>query len=611
MSKKIILLLASLVAALVLVACGGETVEVTRVVEVESEPETIVQEVETEVTRVVEGEVVTETVVEEVIVTATPLPAPQGGTIIESSFSDWSNLNPIISSDSASSNVWTKMFETSFQTDPFTGEIVGNILESWTVSDDGLVWTFTINDDIMWTDGTPVTATDVAFTWDAIVTEEVASPRRSNLSTVDSWNVIDDFTLEVTLNTLDCTVLANLPAGVIPAHVYDNDPLNVPDSPENQAPTVTNGPFVFGEHAPDEFTSVLANDSYYLGRPNTDGYTVRVFADQSAELAGFLAGEIDYTGVSPQFVSVIESEIAKGQPFEIRKFFNDGYTYVGFNMADPANPQLGWIDENENGVYDEGEPPQPQDPHPVLGDKAVRQAISYSIDYTGIINKVAFGQGGPMVANVLPAIDWAYNSELTPYAQDLELAASILDEAGWTDGDGDGVRENADGTPLSFTIMTNAGNETRENIAVLLKETLDEAGFAIELEIIDFGTVVQKLLGQEFDAVIIGWIGLGSDPDDKSLFSLRNDEPGAGFNFVSFYDETFEDNLWNGLAVPGCAAADRAPFYTENQAIFNDLAPYAVLYNPLGNTVWNTRLGGIDPAPWSTEYNIEQWFFSD
>ncbi|MCA9968076.1 MAG: hypothetical protein KC423_27710, partial [Anaerolineales bacterium] len=97
------------------------------------------------------------------------------------------------------------------------------------------------------------------------------------------------------------------------------------------------------------------------------------------------------------------------------------------------------------------------------------------------------------------------------------------------------------------------------------------------------------------------------EPDDSSQFSYVNDEVGAGFNFVSYYNATVEDNLAQGKSVPGCVETERAPFYQSNQVeIYNDV-PYSFLYIPLANTVWRDRLQGIEPNPWSLRYNIEQW----
>jgi peptide/nickel transport system substrate-binding protein len=209
---------------------------------------------------------------------------------------------------------------------------------------------------------------------------------------------------------------------------------------------------------------------------------------------------------------------------------------------------------------------------------------------------------------VLPAIEWAFNAEVEPFAYDLEAAAAILDEGGWVAG-ADGVRVK-DGTRLSFTLMTNAGNEVRENIAALSKDNLDGIGFDVELEIIEFGTVVGNLLGQTYDAVIIGWTGLGSDPEDSSFWAFRNDSPGGGFNFVSYYNETVENNLNEARSLAGCDTAARGELYREIQQQIHDDAPYAFLYVPLANNIWHTRVGGIDPGPWVVYYNVEDWYIT-
>jgi peptide/nickel transport system substrate-binding protein len=547
------------------------------------------------------------------VVTATAEPAPQGGDIVNSSFADANTFNPVLGNDNASSTVYGRMYVGMANLEAFTGRIIPDAAESWDVSDDGLVYTFNLRDDIFWTDGTQMTANDVAFTFDAINTDSLTSPRRSGFDTVESWEVVDDLTLQVTLKSVDCTSLANWGVqGIIPAHVYDGDPENIVDNPENTAPTVTSGPFKFREWVPDDHVTLDANPDYFLGAPNVDSWTYKVYADQSAELAGLLAHEVTYTGIGAQFVSVIEGQIASGQPMNMVKWFANSYTFVGYNLANPENPQNGWDDLDGDGLYTDGEPPLAQDPHPILSENAVRKAIANSIDYTGIINKVAFGQGGPTVANVWPSIEWAYNTDIAPYTQDLELAAQILADAGWVAGSatndaGVNILEK-DGKQLSLSLLTNAGNEVRENIGIIMKDVLDGLGFDIQLDFIEFGTVVQQLLGQTYDMVIIGFGGGAPEPDDSSQFSYKNDEVGAGFNFVSYYNETVESNLAEGKSVPGCAEEDRAPYYRSNQEeIFNDV-PYSFLYIPLANQVWWDELNGIDPNAWNLHYNVEQWY---
>jgi peptide/nickel transport system substrate-binding protein len=611
MSKnRIVCLVGILLLAMGLVACQpeAEIVEVTRVITDTETVEIVVTQIVTEIEEI-EGEDVEVTRVVEVVVEPTDVPPPTGGFLVESSFADWNQLNPILSADSASSDVNTKMYLSLLTLHEFSGEVVGEIATDWTVSEDGLIYTFNLRDDILWSDETPLTANDVKFTYDAIAHESVDTPRKSNVELIESITAVDDYTLEMVFSSVDCTALQNLTLGVLPAHAFDNDPTTVMDSPENLAPTVVSGPFMFQEHEADSFTTLVSNPNYYLGAPNVDGWTYRVFADQSAELAATLAGEVDVTGVGPQFVSVIEGEIASGAPLQMKKFFDDGYTYVGFNLADPTNPQFGFEDANENGIWDEGEAFIDNDPHPIFSDFAVRSAIGQAIDYTNVINRVLFGQGVQAISNVLPAVEWAYNTELESPVFDLEAAAATLEEAGWVDSDGDGIRER-DGMDLAFTLMTNAGNEVRENIAAIMDDTLSQIGFDVSLEIIEFGTVVGNLLGQTYDAVIIGWTGLGSDPEDSVFWHPRNDTPGSGFNFISYNNPQVTEMLDEARGLPGCDTAERGVLYKEMQEIILADQGYAFLYVPLGNVVYHQRVGGIDPGPWATYYNVEDWFIS-
>jgi peptide/nickel transport system substrate-binding protein len=237
----------------------------------------------------------------------------------------------------------------------------------------------------------------------------------------------------------------------------------------------------------------------------------------------------------------------------------------------------------------------------------VRKAIAYSIDYLGIIDEALYGQGVPKVANVLPTIEWAYNHDLEPYSLNLDMAESLLEEAGWLDLDSDGLREK-DGNLLALSIMTNAGNVTREEIAGIVAANLEAVGFDITLEILDWGTVVGNLLGQHYDMVVIGWASMGSDPDDAYAWSYRNDAPGGGFNFVSYYNAEVEQKLYEAISVPGCKVRKRGKLYEDIQTLIHEDVPYAFLYIPIANVAWNTRIRGVDPGPWSTHYNIEEWF---
>ena len=545
-----------------------------------------------------------------VVVEPTSVPPQQGGTIITSSFADPTIFNPILWNDSSSSDIGERLFLSLIDEDPFSGELLGEIASGWEISEDGLTYTFTLRDDIEWSDGTPLTANDFKFSFDAIASDLVETPRKSNIELVDNIEVLDDHTVAVTFTEVDCTALSNFTLGMIPSHMYAADFSDIMDSPENTAPSVVSGQFVFQEWVPDDHVTLIRNDNYVDGAPNADGWIYRIFADESAELAALLAGETDLVarGVGPQFVSTIEGRIAGGDPLDIFKFFDDGYNWIAMNQANPDNPQNGFEDLNEDGAYTEGEPLLPQDPHPILGDPAVRQAISHAVDVQGIVNKVAFGQGAQIPSNVLPAIGWAFDNTLQPYEYDLEKAEAILEEAGWVKGS-DGVRRK-DGQRLALTLKTNAGNETRENIIVLVQDTLNGIGFDITAQAVDFSSMIGELLGQTFDMVLLGWTNTGSDPDDVGLWEYRFDTVGSGLNFTSYYSEEMEAIGQAAKTLPGCDPSERAEMYKDIQQMLHDDAPYVFLYNDLDNVVWNTRIAGINPGPWRYWYDVQDWTIS-
>jgi len=585
-NRKMLLLAALLVGALILAGCPQPTPVVQTV------RETVI------VTQTEEVEV-------EVVVTPTPVPPVQGGVWVEGSSADASILNPILAADAASFDILGWFFPGLLGQDPFSGAIVPTeMAESWDVSEDGLVWTFHLQDGVMWSDGEQVTADDFKFTYDAIASDLVETPRKANLDNIESIEVLDPLTIRVTYGEVKCDALNNLSLGWLPSHLYAEDFSDVMDTPLNEAPAVSAGPFVFNEWTRDDNATVLRNDTYWKGAPNMDGWIYKIVPDPGARLAQLQTGELDLIGVQPEQLTTVQLDSS----LNLHTFKDDGYSYIGLNLANPENPQAG---QDEEGNLIE------QDPHPILGDLAVRQAIAHALDYETIISKVYLGQGYQIASNVLPAVGWAHDPSIQPYAFDTELAARILEAAGWTDSDADGVREcngcttAEQGATLKIKLQTNAGNTTREDLGALVQDQLNSIGFDIQFEAIEFGTLVQELLGQTFEMVIIGWTGLGTDPNDDSFWHSKFDTPGSGFNFVSYQNARIDELLEQGVSVPGCAPEDRAPLYQEIQQIIHDDIPYVFVTGSVGNTGYSDKFNGTDPGPWSFYHNIQTWSLAE
>jgi len=520
----------------------------------------------------------------------------RGGVWTRSTSADASILNPILLSDNASSAITSMLVPGLIATDPISGAFVpeGSMSERWEVSDDGLVWTFYLRDGVTWSDGEPVDAADFKFTYDAVASDLVETPRKSNVELIESIEVIDPLTVQVTFNQVKCDGLGDLGLGWLPSHLFAPDFSDVMTNEYNQAPSVSAGPFVFQNWTRDDNTILTRNESYWEGAPNMDGMIYRVVPDSGTRLAQLLSGEIDTTGLEPTQLSSVE-----GNPnINIYSFQDDGYDYIGLNLANPANPLPG-KDADGNLVE--------QDPHPILSDINVRKAIAHALDYDTIINSVYLGRGYQIASNVLPAVEWAHDPSIAPYAYDQELARQLLEEAGWVDSNGDGIREK-DGAELKLVLVTNAGNKVREDLGALVQDQLGQIGFNIDFQAIDFGTLVQQLLGQTYDMVIIGWTGVGADPNDDVFWRTDFDTPGSGFNFVSYQNPRMDELLQAGVSVPGCDPAERAPIYQEIQQIIHDDVPYVFISGGVGDVGYNNRWEGIDPGPWIFYWNVHQWW---
>jgi peptide/nickel transport system substrate-binding protein len=555
-----------------------------------------------------------------------------GGPVVEGNFTGSTNfgkLNPLLTNDTATLTITSLMFPFVMVGSPFTqalglsgDEGITNALATgYTVSDDGLTYTVTMRQDAHWSDGEPVTAWDVKFSFDAIASGEADTPLtglinyvpEGNPTGIKEINVLDDYTFEAAFEQPGCTALGLVGNSfyVIPSHVwgYDGSPdfdfSVLTDDPYNTNPSVIYGPFEFASLNPGEAVAVKAFDNWPDGVVVPSGYIYRDVPDQTVEVEQFLAGQLNYID-GPAVAR--RADIRAANNVVSKDFPGNSWDYMGFNLADPNNPQPG-LDADGNPI-DQGH-------HPIFGDVRVRRAIQMAIDVQGIIDAAVFGEGSQMASDMIPT-SWAVDPTLAPVPYDPEGAAALLDEAGWPVGE-DGVRHcqgcmyAEEGTPFEFSLITNEGNTRREAIGVVIQDELHDLGITVDFQSIDWQTLLAETMGaQTFDAYIIGWReGFPSDPDQLQLFGPSNDDPAnQGSNAMSYNNPKLTDLMIQANSVPGCDIAKRQELYAQIQKILQDDQPYVWLF--VQNTMYaaNKDVTGFDPYPNTPQWNLSTWQIS-
>ncbi len=527
---------------------------------------------------------------------AQPAAGPTGGVLNLSLNGDPDSLNPILANTGAATAANRLLFPVLLGRNPYTGQLGPDnaMAQSWEVSADGLTYTFALRPNVTWSDGDPVDASDFKFTYDAILSEQVESPYKAALDNLAGIEVLDPLRVQVRFRQALCDGLDALRIGWLPSHLYASDFTDIMTSSTNTNPAVSAGPFVFQSWAPNENIVMRRNQRYWQGEPKADRLIFHIEPDPTERFARLLDGSVD---VAP--VTVAQMTSAQADPNVLLYTANlDGYDFIALNLANPENPQPGLDDAGSRIV---------QDPHPVLADPSVRQAIARALDYKTIIESIYLNRGYQITSNVLPIIPWAYDVSVEPYTYDPNAARQLLEGAGWIDTNNDGIRER--GTTalvLGLTVVT--GNTVHEQLADLVQDQLNSVGFDITITPVDPVALAAQLLSQRYDMAITGWAELGADPNDDLLWTAQHDRPGSDFNFVSYQNAEVDRLLQQANSVPGCKPEDRAPLYKQVQRVIHDDLPYIFISGAVGDTGYRSDLGGVEPAAWDFYWNIHQWY---
>ena len=523
-----------------------------------------------------------------------------GGSLTYATIVEPLTFNLALANDAGSSSYLGYLFEGLTEVSWLTDEVEPALAESWQHSADGLTWTFYLRRDVTWHDGEPFTAADVEFTFNRVIyNDDIASNDRAAFTfrfpdpESGEWReapmtvtVVDDYTVQFALPVPFAPFLRSMGQPIYPKHVLEaavdggtfSETWGLDTHPSE---IIGTGPFTIEEYVPGARLTLRRYGNYWLRDaegdrlPYLETVNYRIVPDFAAELAAFQSGETDYHGLLGEEYAGLEPLQEEGNFTIYRRGPAFGTTFLAFNMNPGVNPES-------------GAPHLAPEKRAWFGNVDFRRAVAYTVDKDAIIEDVLHGQGYPQWAAISPAAGDFHNPAVRRYEYDLERAREILDDLGWVDGDADGVREDGDGNPIRFSLVTNGDNSVRESVALRIRDGLAAVGIQADYQSLEFGDLVSKLLSTyDWEVLVIGFTG-GSDPyggiafwhssEDLHLWNPNQAEPATAW-------EAEIDDLY----VRGSQELDRA----KRVALYHRAQDLAAENVPVVYTTLSERLGAV------------------
>ena len=496
-------------------------------------------------------------------------PPAHGDALVTGSIGEPSNLIPILASDSASSDIAGLVYNGLVRYDKNLN-LEGDLAKSWEVSPDGLGITFHLRRGVKWHDGREFTSRDVLYTYRVTVDPKTPTAYSEDFKQVQSAQAIDLYTFRVSYAKPFAPALASWGMPILPAHLLEGK--DITKSPLSRSPVGT-GPFVFKEWIPGQKITLASSPDYYEGASYLARYVYRIIPDSSTMYMELKAGGIDMMGLSPVQYQRQTNTREFLDRFNKFRYPASAYTYLGYNLR-----------------------------LPLFQDRRVRQAITCAINKDEIVQGVLLGMGKIAHGPYKPGT-WAYKPQVSDPGYDPARAAALLKEAGFVMGQ-DGILVK-DGKPLSFTIMTNQGNDQRLKCAQIIQRRLKKVGIDVKIRVMEWASFLTNFIDKgRFEAVLLGWT-ISQDPDLYDVWHSSKTGP-KELNFIGFKNAEMDRLIVEGRGT--FDVAKRRACYYEIQEILAREQPYTFLYVPDALPVVSSRFGGIEPAPAGIMHNLIKWY---
>jgi peptide/nickel transport system substrate-binding protein len=598
-SQKLLLIFLVAAVALIAAQCGAvapeepapavqeEAPPATEEVTTEPEPTEEAAADEKEVAKAVEesgssrGLDLGVTVVSDEDVSTPRDPALFGGEYRDVSTSDAVSFHPYLTSDNASFGYQAMVYSGSLlRLDENTLEYIPNMAESYTISEDGLTFTFKLREGLKWSDGTPITAYDYKWAFDQATKPENEYPYLDQLKFISSYEALDERTLEIKIDKVYAPALGQM-SGLItplPKHIWENLDWSDPETnPEIMNPSVVSGPYKLVEWKRDQFTIFEANENYwYHGPPNIARYTLEIVPNYDISYEKMKAGETDTGDITPENLE----EARQLDNITVYEWWSvsASSTFITLNMRE------GFPTQNLN----------------------VRRGLNYAIDKELLTEEVMLGQA-KRVCSIYPETSWVYNPDVECYEYDTDKAIEEFAKAGYTFQDGKMLDENGEQLKLKLLYGPHT-NEIRELIAVTVQDFLADIGVEVEIEALEWASFLDaaRAVEPDWDMLILS---TNSTPDPHPAFPWWSEENIPQLNMGAYINKEVENLFDEGAATYDLEV--RKAKYGEIQKILAEDAVRIFLYYNKSWSGQNKRIKGIEPTRLGIGWNTEDWYIEE
>jgi len=436
----------------------------------------------------------------------------RGDWIIDAFAANVAKITPHTYKDLYGRRVQDHVLEGLLTVDPVTMEYVPKIATGWQVSDGGLTITFQLRTDVVFSDGTPLTADDVVFSLELMRTPSLDNPtERQFYDNIESCTATNKY--EVVFKMKEPHYMALSMAGgrnVLPKHFYNK--FTIDELNKHPGLLMGTGPY----RAPDpegwkpgDLITLVRNERYWGPPPGADKLMWREINNDVARLANFRNGDIDIFAAQPNQFDDLKSDeqIMSRTVAYAYNTVPSGYRFIAWNQKRDGKSTK-------------------------FADKRVRQALTYLTDRKSICEQVMLGYATPASGPFAPGSKQE-NTALKAYPFDVEKGRALLREAGWEDRNGDGVIENAAGEPLQFKFIYPSGSPLMDRIMLFIKDSYAKVGVVAELEPLEWSVFSDRLESQNFDAITLAWGGGAVEADIRQMFHSSQTNKGAD-NFMNY-----------------------------------------------------------------------------